>query len=157
MGWRMVRLLAKISPALCTPSESGEVPGNSNSGASYAYFACKNKNNSSANLRFRINPELHVSDNLRIISQIDLLDNLVLGSTPDGYANQPTAGGTSTSGMPIGGYQVVQRSGYNPMSFFDNTTLPPTAGVNSFSNSIAVKRVWGEFDTARTIALRSYA
>ena len=123
-------------PALCTPGESDEVPGDS-SAAADAHYACKNKNNSGANLRFRINPELHVSDNLRILSQIDLLDNLVFGSTPAGYANQPSTGG----------YQVVQRSGYTPMSFFDNTTVPPTAGINSYTNSIAVKRVWGEFST----------
>ena len=127
-------------PALCSPGESGEVPGNSNDGASYYQYACKNKNQSSANLRFRINPELHISDNLRILSQIDLLDNLVLGSTPVGYANVPSS--TSASG-----YVVATRSGYYPMSFFDNTTVPPTAGVNSYTNSIAVKRVWGEFST----------
>ncbi len=131
---------APYGPALCTPGESDEVPGDS-SAAADAHYACKNKNNSGANLRFRINPELHISDNLRILSQIDLLDNLVFGSTPAGYANQP-------SGIPsTGGYQVVQRSGYNPMSFFDNTQVPPTAGVNSYTNSIAVKRVWGEFST----------
>ena len=27
------------------------------------------------------------------MSQIDMLDNLVLGSTPEGYANSPSAGG----------------------------------------------------------------
>ncbi len=124
-------------PALCTPGESDEVPGDSGA-AIDARYACKNKNNSGANLRFRINPELHISDNLRIISQIDLLDNLVLGSTPAGYTNQPAANG---------GYAVVQRNGYAPMSFFDSTTIPPTAGVNSYTNSIAVKRVWGEFST----------
>jgi len=126
-------------PALCTPGESDEVPGDS-SFAVDARYACKNKNNSGANLRFRINPELHISDNLRILSQIDLLDNLVFGSTPAGYANTPASG-------TAGGYQVVQRSGYAPMSFFDNTTVPPTSGVNSYTNSIAVKRVWGEFST----------
>ena len=126
-----------FGPALCTPGESDEVPGDS-SAAADAHYACKNKNNSGANLRFRINPELHISDNLRILSQIDLLDNLVLGSTPAGYANQPAAGG---------GYSVVGRNGYEPMSFFDNTAVPPTAGVNSYTNSIAVKRVWGEFST----------
>ena len=124
-------------PALCTPGESDEVPGDSNAAAD-SHFACKNKNQSGANLRFRINPELHVSDNLRIMSQIDLLDNLVLGSTPSGYANTPAAGG---------GFAVVNRSGYTPMSFFDNTTEPPSAGINSYKDSIRVKRVWGEFST----------
>ena len=126
-----------FGPSLCTPGESDEVPGDSNAAAASVY-ACKNKNQSSANLRFRVNPELHISDNLRIISQIDLLDNLVLGSTPAGYTNSPSSSG---------GYSVVQRNGYVPMSFFDNTTIPPTAGVNSFKDSVQVKRVWGEFST----------
>jgi len=99
---------------------------------------CKNKTQSSANLRFRLNPELHVSDNLRVISQIDLLDNLVLGSTPAGYANQPAAGG---------GYSVITRSGYSPLSLFDNTTEPPSAGINGYKDSVRVKRVWGEYST----------
>jgi uncharacterized protein (TIGR04551 family) len=129
--------VSTYGPALCTPGESDEVPGDSSIAAD-AHYACKNKNNSGANLRFRINPELHVSDNLRILSQIDLLDNLVFGSTPAGYANAPSS---------AGGYAVAPRSGYMPMSFFDNTTVPPTAGVNSYKNSIAVKRVWGEFST----------
>src|SRR5262249_21344182 len=33
---------------------------------------CDDKSQAGANMRFRINPELHVSDNLRIISQIDM-------------------------------------------------------------------------------------
>jgi uncharacterized protein (TIGR04551 family) len=127
-------------PSLCTPGESDEVPGDSNAAAA-ATYACKNKNQSSANLRFRINPELHISDNLRIISQIDVLDNLVYGSTPAGYANQPSTSGGSS------GYSVVKRSSYTPMSFFDNTTEPPSAGINSYKDSIRVKRAWGEYAT----------
>ncbi len=99
---------------------------------------CSDKTQAGANMRFRINPEIHVSDNLRIVSQIDMLDNLVLGSTPDGYANQP---GTT------GGYQTYSRGGYVPLGVFNTTQVPPTAGVNSLGNSVAVKRVWGEYMT----------
>src|SRR5262249_32280878 len=56
---------------------------------------CYDKTQSSANLRLRFNPELHISDNLRILSQIDALDNLVLGSTPESYTIKPGAGGTT--------------------------------------------------------------
>jgi len=99
---------------------------------------CKDKTQAGANVRFRLNPEVHVSDNLRILSQVDLLDNVVLGSTPDGYSNTPADGG---------GYQRVGRSGYTPLSAFYSSMAPPTAGVNSYQNSIAVKRVWGEYMT----------
>jgi uncharacterized protein (TIGR04551 family) len=124
-------------PMLCTPGESDEVPGDSNSATDTAH-ACRNKTQSSANIRFRLNPELHVSDNLRVLSQIDILDNLVLGSTPSGYANQPSS---------TGGYSVVTRSGYTPLGFFDDTTEPPSAGVNGTKDSLRVKRAWAEYST----------
>jgi uncharacterized protein (TIGR04551 family) len=89
-------------------------------------------------MRFRVNPELHISDNLRILSQIDMLDNLVLGSTPGGFANQPAA---------LGGYVGTPGSPYVPLGSFATTTAVPTAGINSFTNSIQVKRAWGEYAT----------
>ena len=96
---------------------------------------CENRTQSSANMRFRLNPEIHISDNLRILSQIDLLDNVVLGSTPNGYY------------LEKGGSQVGQPNGYAPRSAFSNTIEAPTSGQNSLQNSIAVKRVWGEYKT----------
>jgi uncharacterized protein (TIGR04551 family) len=99
---------------------------------------CVEHTQAGANMRFRVNPELHISDNLRVLSQIDLLDNLVLGSTPEGYANQPGSGG---------GYNVIGRGGYSPTGAFSATQWAPTAGVNSTRDSISVKRVWGEYLT----------
>ena len=99
---------------------------------------CQNKTQAGANLRLRVNPELHISDNLRIMSQIDMLDNLVLGSTPEGTYNRP---GSS------GGYDAVAHGGYVPRGAFATTQNAPTSGINSFKNSIEVKRVWGEYMT----------
>src|SRR6185369_2148048 len=103
-----------------------------------SYKACDNNTQAGANMRFRLNPELHISDNLRVMSQIDLLDNLVLGSTPEGYANQPSS---------KGGYEVVARGGYAPLGAFASTQWAPQAGVNSTKDSIIVKRVWAEYTT----------
>ncbi len=89
-------------------------------------------------MRFRLDPELHISDNLRIISQVDILDNVVLGSDPSGYAFQPASGG---------GYQVSARNGYATNGVLDDTTVAPQSGVNSLSSSIVVKRVWAEYTT----------
>jgi uncharacterized protein (TIGR04551 family) len=99
---------------------------------------CENNVQAGANMRFRINPELHISDNVRVMAQLDLLDNLVLGSTPEGYANQPGADG---------GYDVRQRGGYTPIGAFTTTQWAPSAGQNSLQDSIVVKRVWGEYMT----------
>jgi uncharacterized protein (TIGR04551 family) len=94
---------------------------------------CEDKSQAGANMRFRLNPELHVSDNLRVMSQIDMLENLVLGSTPAGYNGQA---GASVSSSP-----------YVPIGAFANTQVPPTSGFNSFQNSINIKRAWGEYAT----------
>src|SRR5271156_2087032 len=70
-----------------------------------------------------------------------MLDNLVLGSTPDSYAMQP---GVSTNGS---GYVSAGYNGYAPLGVFSTTQGPPTAGVNGYQNSIQVNRVWGEYNT----------
>ncbi|HEX4336976.1 MAG TPA: TIGR04551 family protein [Polyangiaceae bacterium] len=124
-----------VGPNLCTPSEAGH--GGSDNPAQ-ALTGCRNKTQAGANIRFRLDPELHISDNLRIISQVDILDDVVLGSNPSGYGFQPA---------PTGGYQVSPRSGYAPNGILDDTTVAPASGVNSLSNSIAVKRVWAEYTT----------
>jgi uncharacterized protein (TIGR04551 family) len=102
---------------------------------------CIDKSEATANMRLRLNPEIHISDNLRILSQVDLLDNLVLGSTPDAYAIKP---GTSANGYvpAANGY-----NGYAPLGAFSTTQGPPTAGVNGYRNSIDVQRAWAEYLT----------
>ncbi|MGK3992516.1 TIGR04551 family protein [Sorangium sp. So ce1024] len=117
--------------ALCNPSKG-------TTGGARSYDACESATQAGANMRFRLNPELHISDNLRILSQVDLLDNVVLGSTPEGYANQPGENG---------GYEVVRRGGYSPLGVFSSTQWAPSAGINAPKDSISVKRVWGEYMT----------
>jgi uncharacterized protein (TIGR04551 family) len=97
---------------------------------------CDDKSQAGANMRFRVNPELHLSDNLRILSQIDMLDNLVLGSTPSGYVNRPETANPALTAYP-----------YVPRGAFADTQVPPAAGLNSFKNSVSVKRAWGEYAT----------
>ena len=109
---------------LCRYSDMG--------GSSNALRSCDDNTNAGANLRFRLDPEFHVSDNLRVLSQIDLLDNLVLGSTPSGYALDNGA--------------VAPRSGYSPLGVLDDGTSAPSSR-NSLKDSIIVKRVWAEWAT----------
>jgi uncharacterized protein (TIGR04551 family) len=123
---------------LCTQDEAGR---GSNTSATQATYDCKGGTQAGANMRFRLDPELHISDNLRVITQIDLFDNLVLGSTPGGYSNVPSG---STTGS---GYAVAARGGYTPTSFATTTTAAPSAGINSLRDSIVVKRAWAEYAT----------
>jgi uncharacterized protein (TIGR04551 family) len=97
------------------------------------FARCNRSSQVGANMRLRLEPELHVSDNLRIRTQLDLFDNLVFGSTPDAYALAP-AGTTASAG-----------NRYAPIALFSNTQAPPTAGVNSVRNSLDVKRAWAEY------------
>lgn len=97
---------------------------------------CESFTQGGANMRLRVAPVLTVSDNIRAFAQIDLFDNIVLGSTPEGYVNQPSQDG---------GYSVRQPGGYAPIGAFAATQWAPSAGQNSLSDSIQVKRAWGEY------------
>jgi uncharacterized protein (TIGR04551 family) len=99
--------------------------------------ACFDKTQSSANVRLRFDPEIIISDNLRISTEIFALDNLVLGSTPNSYATTPTSTG----------YSAASGNRFAPISFLSTTQGPPTAGVNASTNSISVQRVWAEYMT----------
>lgn len=76
----------------------------------------------SANMRLRLEPSFNITDTISVHSQVDILDNVVLGSTPDTYRyDNPDA----------------------ELDMFTRTQVPPQAGVNSTEDSIQVKRAWG--------------
>jgi uncharacterized protein (TIGR04551 family) len=110
---------------------------------------CHDETESGADMRLRLDPEIVISDNLRIVSEIFALDNVVLGSTPDAYAIQPSTTTTASSspGVKTSAYQSAGYNPYAPIGFFSTTQGPPTAGVNSLQNSVSVQRVWGEYMT----------
>jgi hypothetical protein len=84
---------------------------------------CQRRNGfASANMRLRLEPTLHITDTVRVHAQIDVLDNVVLGSTPDSYAYD---------------------NPYAPIDLYSRTQVPPSAGLNSFQDSILAKRAWG--------------
>ena len=67
------------------------------------------------NMRFSVRPTLNISEDIRIIGRVDMLDNIVLGSTPDPY------------GFDIRSVQY-----------------PARVKVNSDRNSIEIKSLYGE-------------
>jgi uncharacterized protein (TIGR04551 family) len=84
----------------------------------------------SANMRLRLEPTVNLSEKVALHMQIDVLDNLVLGSTNDGtYAD---------------GTQVP---GGLPVDFLTDNQTSPQAGKNGVKDSIRVKRVWGDVQT----------
>ena len=89
-----------------------------------AVTRCNRRNGfASANMRLRLEPTLHITDTVRVHSQVDFLDNLVMGSTPDSYNQEnPSA----------------------PLDIYSRGQAPPQQGLNSVSDSVLVKRGWGE-------------
>ena len=85
-------------------------------------------NLSSANMRLRLEPTINLDEGTSIHVQADVLDNLVLGSTPTGTALN---GIYSDTNLP-------------PLGAFGSTQAPPVAGVNSNRDSITIKRAWAE-------------
>jgi len=86
---------------------------------------------SSANMRLRLEPTINLDEGTSVHIQADVLDNLVLGSTPSdqSYAALPT--GVTAVTPPIG-------------AFGNGTQAAVSQGVNSDRSAIQVKRAWGE-------------
>ncbi len=83
---------------------------------------CNRRNGfGSANLRLRLEPTIHISDTIKVHAQIDALDNIVFGSTPDSFAGD---------------------NPFAPIDMFTRTQVPPTAGYNAWRDSILVKRAY---------------
>jgi uncharacterized protein (TIGR04551 family) len=84
---------------------------------------CHNGTLAGANLRLRVEPTINVSEEVWIKSQIDFLDNAMLGSSPRYYQNYGTGDTIDTAAI----------QGWN--------MGPPS------SNMIVVRRAWGEVMT----------
>src|SRR5207302_6788360 len=96
---------------------------------------CRTDNLTSADMRLRLEPTVNVTEQVRVKAQLDVFDNLVMGSTPESYYINGTAGTAAgaTQGMPLAAFSRSQQA--------------PEAGVNSVFSSIRAKRAWAEVRT----------
>ncbi len=81
-----------------------------------------------SNLRLRLEPTINLDEGTSIHVQADVLDNMVLGSTPNPY---------NLSGI----YTTANKP---PLGAFTSTQAPQIQGVNSIGESIVIKRAWAE-------------
>jgi uncharacterized protein (TIGR04551 family) len=81
-----------------------------------------------ANMRLRLMLNVNVAENIQIFSTMDLLDNMVLGSTPQSYMG-------------------LQQDPYAPFNGLSETMFPPTHGVNGYLDSIRVRHVYASIRT----------
>ncbi|HZS40216.1 MAG TPA: TIGR04551 family protein [Polyangia bacterium] len=91
---------------------------------------CRDDNSTSADMRLRLEPTINVTEQVRVKAQIDVFDNMVLGSTPEGY----TINGSGRSDGVL-------------LNAFARTQVAPVAGYNSVLGSINAKRAWAEVKT----------
>jgi uncharacterized protein (TIGR04551 family) len=77
-----------------------------------------------ANIRLRYSPTIHVADWLRVKATFDVLDNIVLGSTPDYAYLRPDA----------------------PLVLFAGGQAPPNALRNAVVDSVQVKEAYAEIN-----------
>jgi uncharacterized protein (TIGR04551 family) len=87
---------------------------------------------SSANMRLRLEPTINLDEGTSVHVQADMLDNLVLGSTP---SDQTLAGV----------YTAIPPAIQPPVGAFGNGTQGSVIqGVNSNVPAVQIKRAWGE-------------
>jgi uncharacterized protein (TIGR04551 family) len=91
-----------------------------------------------ADMRLRLRPTLSLSDEVRVHTMIDVFDNVVLGSTPEGQVLSPPGGSEG------GGFVRTARAPGVPIDSFAATQEPPEALRNSLRDSIVVRRAWAE-------------
>ncbi len=84
----------------------------------------------SSNMRLRLEPVINIDERSSVHFQVDVLDNLVLGSTPDGFSGDGTPRPTNI-----------------PLNAFSGGQAVPEAGRNNDIDSIRVKRAWAEVMT----------
>lgn len=84
-----------------------------------------------ANLRLRYAPTIHVAETLSIHAEFDILDNLVLGSTPDYNPSRADA----------------------PLSIFATSQAPTSSGINGLRDCVAVKQAWLRWDILKNADL----
>jgi len=84
----------------------------------------------SANTRLRLEPVINIDERTSVHVQVDVFDNLVMGSTPDGLFGDGTPSPTNI-----------------PVTAFSGGQAPPQAGRNNNVDSVVVKRAWAEVMT----------
>ena len=115
-------------PSECLPN--GQIGSNGATTSGAVYGACDN-GLGSGNMRLRIEPTINISDQVRVRTQFDVFDNLILGSTADSLVNPY---------VPKQDSRVGQTTAAAPTDVLSNTQ-------NSYVGSILAKRAWGEIDT----------
>jgi len=88
-----------------------------------SYHSCNQPTLAGANMRLRLEPTINVSEEVWIKTQIDFLDNVMLGSSPASYQDYGSDDSTTIDRYSVQGYNM---------------------GPPSSEDMIVVRRAWGE-------------
>lgn len=91
---------------------------------------CRENNLTSADMRLRLEPTVNVTEQVRVKAQIDVFDNLVMGTTPESYYLNQGAFSREV-----------------PLVYGSRSQLSPESGWNAVYSSIRAKRAWAEVRT----------
>jgi uncharacterized protein (TIGR04551 family) len=127
-------------PTATNPISPPTTPGS-------AAARCPHDSIGGANLRLRIEPTINVTDQVRVHAQIDVIDNTILGSTPDSLAGIPGYNVPPATSPTMSGVSPTSLPGVAPSGFLYTTQDPPEVGQNGFVSSIRAKRAWAEVDS----------
>ncbi len=93
---------------------------------------CGEKNLGDGNLRLRLEPTINISDQVRVLTQVDVFDNVIMGATPDSLVTltDPSA-----------------RTNRAQADALYTTQETPETNRNWYTSSIRAKRAWAEVDS----------
>lgn len=108
------------NPPFPTPLECGTKAG-----------GCSQKNLGQTSMRLRLEPIINISDQVRVLSQIDIFDNVIFGSNPDSMVSVS---------------QPDLRTNMAQAGIMSNSQVSPEYGQNTYTSSVRAKRAWAEID-----------
>ena len=142
---RWIRGTMDLPFALFRPAEDGRVPEGGGCGQDDdgRFLPCDQHANAFANMRLRLEPAIHLSDDVRVRMQFDVFDNMVLGSTPNSLAVGPAIRSVGGVGV-IDPYYRYERTTFGTLDTLNTTQVAPQQGLNSLTDSIVARRAWAE-------------
>src|SRR4029078_7215216 len=121
----------RVRPDLFNKFDLGWLPGQAADPSGFTLWpqsptSNRDRTQAGVNMRLRLEPTLNIHEQVRVKMQVDVLDNMLFGGTPD-YA--------------------FTRSDRKDFTIFFESQSPPPSGINSIRDAITLKRAYGQVST----------
>ena len=159
-----VPLAAAARPELLGAERHRAAPDVSTSADRRASSTCNDETESGANMRLRLDPEIHISDNLRIVSEIDRarqrrprVDARRVRDAAGDARRPRTATGDQDAASSLTRTSRPATTRYAPLGFFSTTQGPPPRASTASELDQRQARVGRVHDARRPAPLRPHA